>query len=84
MHPVNHAVYESNPAPIHEMQLKQWENTLSSNTTGTFLIIRAFMRQINKLSEQEKGKVAIVLIGSTAGKYGEAGRGKISQIRLGH
>lgn len=55
------------------MTLSQWENTFTSNLTSSFLVIRAFLRQLDSLSDAEKDKVAIVLIGSTAGKYGEAG-----------
>lgn len=71
---VNHAVYESRPAPLKDMTLKQWQGTFEANLTSSFLIIRAFLRQVEKLSDAQKDKVAVVLIGSTAGKYGEAGK----------
>lgn len=64
------------------MALSQWEHTFSSNLTSTFLIIRAFLRQLDQLSEAEKEKVAIVLIGSTAGKYGEAGQQGLTPTSL--
>ena len=70
---VNHAVYEDKPSHIRDMSLSQWETTFTSNLTSSFLVIRAFLRQLGQLSDEEKEKVAIVLIGSTAGKYGEAG-----------
>jgi NAD(P)-dependent dehydrogenase (short-subunit alcohol dehydrogenase family) len=70
---VNHAVYEDKPSHIRDMSLSQWETTFTSNLTSSFLVIRAFLRQLDQLSDAEKEKVAIVLIGSTAGKYGEAG-----------
>lgn len=54
------------------MTLQQWENTFTSNLTSSFLVIRAFLKQLDRLSDAEKESVAIVLIGSTAGKYGEA------------
>lgn len=55
------------------MTLEQWNNTLTTNLTSTFLVLRAFLRQLESQSEEDKRKAAIVLIGSTAGKYGEAG-----------
>lgn len=69
---MNHAIYEDKPAPVKDMTLQQWENTFTSNLTSTFLVIRAFLRQLDRLSDAEKDSVSIVLIGSTAGKYGEA------------
>lgn len=71
---VNHAIYENKSAPIRDMSLQQWQSTITANLTSSFLVIRAFLRQLESLSSEEKEKVAIVLIGSTAGKYGEAGR----------
>ncbi|KAK9895798.1 NAD dependent epimerase/dehydratase [Cystobasidium minutum MCA 4210] len=70
---VNHATYEDKDAPMKDMTLEQWNNTLTTNLTSTFLVIRAFLRQLESQSDEDKLKAAIVLIGSTAGKYGEAG-----------
>lgn len=70
---VNHAIYEGAAAPVKDMSLAQWENTFTSNLTSSFLVIRAFLRQLDRLTDAQKEKVAIVLIGSSAGKYGEAG-----------
>lgn len=76
--PVNHAVYEDAPAPIRDMSLAQWRNTFEANLTSSFLLIRAFLRQLDRLSPEQLKKVAIVLIGSTAGKFGEASASSIS------
>ena len=70
---MNHAVYESRDVPLRDMTLEQWNRTLTCNLTSTFLVIRAFLKQLDQLSHDMKSKVAIVLVGSTAGKYGEAG-----------
>lgn len=70
---VNHAVYNSTPSHIKDMPLAQWEHTFTSNLTSSFLVIRAYLRQLEAQSAADKAKAAIVLIGSTAGKYGEAG-----------
>jgi NAD(P)-dependent dehydrogenase (short-subunit alcohol dehydrogenase family) len=56
-------------APVHKMDLKQWENTLAVNLTGTFLSAKYFFRNL----ERYPGEYAsLVLVGSTAGVFGEA------------
>lgn len=56
-------------APIHEMDLKQWENTLAVNLTGTFLSAKHFFQNL----ERYRGECAsLILVGSTAGLFGEA------------
>jgi len=53
-----------------EMSLEQWENTLKINLTGVFLCVREFFKNL----KAKPGKYgSLVLIGSTAGKFGEAG-----------
>jgi 3-oxoacyl-[acyl-carrier protein] reductase len=54
--------------PIWEMDPQRWEETLASNLTVTFLTARAFLRHVSTT-----GSGALVLIGSTAGQFGEAG-----------
>jgi 3-oxoacyl-[acyl-carrier protein] reductase len=56
--------------PLHELTLKQWNETLAANLTSAFLCLRAFFRGIRKHGLTEP---AAVLIGSTAGLFGEAG-----------
>jgi NAD(P)-dependent dehydrogenase (short-subunit alcohol dehydrogenase family) len=56
-------------APVHRMELKQWENTLAVNLTGTFLSAKYFFQNL----ESYHGDYAsLVLVGSTAGVFGEA------------
>src|ERR671932_810957 len=50
------------------MPLDRWEATLRANLTATFLTARAFLREIER-----NGHGNLVLIGSTAGLFGEAG-----------
>jgi len=54
--------------PVWEMPLERWEETLASNLRATFLTARAFLRQA---AATRSG--SLVLIGSTAGIFGEAG-----------
>jgi len=54
---------------IHEMSMEQWENTLAVNLTGTFLCSKHFFANL----EANPGTCAsLILIGSTAGFFGEA------------
>lgn len=61
------------------MTLDQWNWTISTNLTSYFLVIRSFLNQLPTGSRDSRdfvassAKVAIVMVGSTAGKYGEAG-----------
>ncbi|EJF66222.1 NAD(P)-binding protein [Dichomitus squalens LYAD-421 SS1] len=70
---INHAYYESRDVPLAQMSLGQWESTFTTNVTSSFLVTREYLRGLEHVTEQVKDKAAIVLIGSTAGKLGEAG-----------
>ncbi|KAI0751990.1 NAD(P)-binding protein [Fomes fomentarius] len=70
---VNHAYYESREVPVAQMSVEQWEATFKVNVTSSFLVVREYLRALEKAGEETKAKAAIVLIGSTAGKFGEAG-----------
>ena len=52
--------------PLWELSLERWRATLDTNLTATFLTARAFLRQL-------RGHGSLVLVGSTAGLFGEAG-----------
>ena len=54
--------------PLWEMPLERWEETLAANLRATFLTARAFLRHA---ATTRSG--SLVLIGSTAGIFGEAG-----------
>lgn len=64
----NAGLWPREDVPVWEMPVERWEATLASNLTATFLTARAFFRQA-----AATGEGALVLIGSTAGVYGEAG-----------
>ncbi|TFK84443.1 hypothetical protein K466DRAFT_601994 [Polyporus arcularius HHB13444] len=67
---INHAYYESRDVPVAQVSLAQWESTFSTNLTSSFLVAREYLRGLEKASEAQKEKAAIILIGSTAGKFG--------------
>ena len=61
-------VWPSEDVPVWELPLERWEETLRVNLTGTFLVTRAFLREVKR-----SGHGSLVLVGSTAGIFGEAG-----------
>ena len=54
--------------PLWELPLERWEETLRANLTITYLTARAFLREVER-----SGHGSLVMIGSTAGLFGEAG-----------
>jgi len=54
--------------PVWSLPLERWEETLRANLTATFLTARGFLRIVERT-----GRGNIVLVGSTAGRFGEAG-----------
>ncbi|MCI0569642.1 MAG: SDR family oxidoreductase [Myxococcaceae bacterium] len=63
----NAGAYPAPDAPVWEMSLERWHRTLAENLDSTFLSCRAFLRHV-----KETGHGSIVLVGSTAGPFGEA------------
>ena len=54
---------------IQDMSLKQWERTISVNLTGSFLCAKYFFSNLEKYSGET---ASLILVGSTAGLFGEA------------
>jgi 3-oxoacyl-[acyl-carrier protein] reductase len=54
--------------PVWELPLERWEATLRANLTATFLTAKHFLREVERT-----GHGSLVLVGSTAGRFGEAG-----------
>jgi 3-oxoacyl-[acyl-carrier protein] reductase len=61
-------VYPAADVPVWELDLERFERTILENLTATFLTARAFLRSLKGI-----GHGALVLVGSTAGRFGEAG-----------
>ena len=59
-------VWPSEDLPVWELPLERWRATLDANLTSAFLTARGFLGQL-------QGDGALVLVGSTAGIFGEAG-----------
>jgi len=83
---INHGVYLSTDVPLKDMPVEQWERTISDNLTSSFLVAREYLRGLERgvrhvgaaPKKTESGamefgeRAAIVFVGSTAGKWGEA------------
>ena len=63
-----HGVWPREDVPAWELSLERWEETLRQNLTTTFLVARGFLQEVER-----NGHGALVLVGSTAGVFGEAG-----------
>ena len=54
--------------PVWALPLERWEATIRTNLTATFLTARGFLREVER-----SGHGTLVLVGSTAAVFGEAG-----------
>ena len=61
-------VWPRDDTPVWELPLERWRATLDANLTATFLTARGFLR-----GAAARGHGNLVLVGSTAGIFGEAG-----------
>jgi len=61
-------VWPREDVPVWELPLERWRETLDANLTSSFLTARGFLRGV-----AERGHGSLVLVGSTAGIFGEAG-----------
>ena len=64
--------------PVWELPLERWEQTLRVNLTATFLTARGFLRSV---AATKRG--SLVLVGSTAGIFGEAGHADYAAAKAG-
>jgi 3-oxoacyl-[acyl-carrier protein] reductase len=70
--------WPSEDVPVWELTLERWEETLRQNLTSTFLVARAFLREVERT-----GHGSLVLVGSTAGVFGEAGHADYAAAKSG-
>jgi NAD(P)-dependent dehydrogenase (short-subunit alcohol dehydrogenase family) len=82
---VNHGIWPEETKKIVDLDLEQWNNVMAVDLTGPFLLCRAFLRALKAADDGAKAVASIIFIGSTAGKFGEAGTPSvhwhISQVR---
>jgi 3-oxoacyl-[acyl-carrier protein] reductase len=68
--------WPSEDVPVWELPLERWRATLDTNLTATFLTARGFLRGLH-------GDGSLVLVGSTAGLFGEAGHADYAAAKSG-
>ena len=61
-------VWPEEDVPVWSLPLERWNRTLATNLTATFLTARGFLREVER-----QGHGSLVIVGSTAGVFGEAG-----------
>jgi 3-oxoacyl-[acyl-carrier protein] reductase len=64
----NAGVWPAEDVPVARLGLDRWRATLDANLTATFLTARAYLRHV-----EATGAGSLVLVASTAGRFGEAG-----------
>jgi len=70
--------WPSGDVPVWELPLERWEQTLRANLTSSFLTARGFLRSVAR-----SGHGSLVLVGSTAGLFGEAGHADYATAKAG-
>lgn len=70
--------YPSEDVPVWELTLDRWEESLRANLTSVFLTARGFLREVER-----QGHGSLVLVGSTAGIFGEAGHADYAAAKSG-
>ena len=77
----NAGVWPSEDVPVAELPLERWRETIDGNLTATFLTCRGFVG----IRPHPPG-TALVLVGSTAGRFGEAGHADYAAAKaaIGH
>ncbi len=76
----NAGIWPRESIPLSEMSLAQWQDTIETDLTATFLTCRAFLRHV---ADVPRESASIVLVGSTAALFGEAGHGDYSAAKAG-
>ncbi|KAK3670493.1 hypothetical protein LTR78_009597 [Recurvomyces mirabilis] len=77
---------QSHPT-IWEMDTEVWENVYRVNSRGTFLTIKHFLRAAKDFQDCHEGRemenLAIVVMGSECGKFGQAGHVEYASGKAG-
>jgi 3-oxoacyl-[acyl-carrier protein] reductase len=71
-------IWPEEDVPVWRLPLERWEATLRANLTATFLTARGFLRCV-----EQSGHGSLVLVGSTAGLFGEAGHADYAAAKSG-
>jgi 3-oxoacyl-[acyl-carrier protein] reductase len=77
---VNAGTWARDHTPLHEMSLAQWREIIDADLTSAFLTCRGFLRH---LREAPRETASIVMVGSTAAMFGEAGNAEYAAAKAG-
>jgi 3-oxoacyl-[acyl-carrier protein] reductase len=79
---VNAGVWPAEDLPLWELPVDRWRHTIDVDLTGSFLTLRAFLRHVAQRDGHHRPPAA-VLVGSTAGTFGEAGHADYAAAKAG-
>ncbi|KAG8741708.1 hypothetical protein FRC11_014661 [Ceratobasidium sp. 423] len=71
-----HGIWVKEEIDLVDMEPSQWTETVSVNLFGTLLVAREFLRNLRTPREgyePDLSKVAMIIMGSTCGEFGEKG-----------
>lgn len=81
---LNHGLWPTADIQVADMSLEQWNHTVTTNLTSNFMLSRGYLNGLKLLSDEaQRSKAAVVMVGSTAGKYGEAGHSDYASAKSG-
>ena len=80
---VNHGIWPKQDVPLADMTLERWNGTMQANLTSSFIVCREYLKGLRRVGDDLKEKAAIILVGSTAGKYGEANHADYATSKSG-
>lgn len=76
----NAGIFSNQGTALHEMSIERWQHTLSVNLTGVFLCAKHFFSNLKTYPGDD---ASLVIVGSTAGEFGEAGQCDYSTSKAG-
>ena len=80
---LGHGLWPTEDIQLADMSLEQWNLTITTNLTSNFMLARGYLNGLRSINDAQRNKAAIVMVGSTAGKYGEAGHSDYASAKSG-
>src|SRR5690606_26677020 len=77
---VNAGAWPPEDVPLHRMEPAQWAETVRTNLTGAFLCAREYFRYLERARPES---ASLVLVGSSAALFGEAGHADYAAAKAG-
>lgn len=67
---LNHAISCSVKEPLLKISLERWRNIIDVNLTSSFIVTKEYLNRLEAASSAIKDMASVIIIGSTAGKFG--------------